>query len=391
MTTNDGYGNANLTFNHTSGVPDTTGSSNRIETSVDNSTGFFSFEIGNSTTSGTAVSLDQVMYMSTSYVDSKKAFRVGGNPVINTSGEWVGTSDINLGDGSTDSRILIKKADNNVSDHIQFYNGTTRIGEIGCEDSTWLRINQETAKNIYTPRYIRADGGFFIDGTSKGLDGSGNLIGGMSVTAGAITGTTCTLSSTLTLNSTAEAPSEWNAVLLSDSGVVKIDSSVQIHGSGYLRASYLNMSHSTTTRSGETVFYTSTDSYIRRNNATGVVASIPAAASASNISTAKHFGLTNYVYNSTGGTATRGDFSHHVYHCWSNNCAVNVTSSTWQRGDIIEFRNVKGTVNITVTGTRIYMPNGSHDTVVTWNQTVGGFKLLKYSTSTGYWMVAMDG
>ena len=79
---------------------------------------------------------------------------------------------------SGSARILLKKTDNNVSDHIQFYNGTTRVGEIGCEDNTWLRINQETAKNIYTPRYIRADGGFFVDGTSKGINGSGNFFGG---------------------------------------------------------------------------------------------------------------------------------------------------------------------------------------------------------------------
>ena len=85
---------------------------------------------------------------------------------------------LTIGTGSGNSRLLIKKADNNVSDHIQFYNGTTRVGEIGCEDNTWLRINQETNKNIYTPRYIRADNGFFVDGTSKGINGSGNFIGG---------------------------------------------------------------------------------------------------------------------------------------------------------------------------------------------------------------------
>ena len=54
----------------------------------------------------------------------------------------------------------------------------TKVGEITTTDSTWLRINQNTAKNIYTPRYIRADGGFFVDGTSKGVNGSGNFIGG---------------------------------------------------------------------------------------------------------------------------------------------------------------------------------------------------------------------
>ena len=38
--------------------------------------------------------------------------------------------------------------------------------------------DQVTNKNIYTPRYIRADAGFFVDGTSKGINGSGNFIGG---------------------------------------------------------------------------------------------------------------------------------------------------------------------------------------------------------------------
>jgi hypothetical protein len=52
------------------------------------------------------------------------------------------------------------------------------MGEIGTQDTTWLRINQVTNKNIYTPRYIRADAGFFVDGTTKGIDGSGNFIGG---------------------------------------------------------------------------------------------------------------------------------------------------------------------------------------------------------------------
>ena len=88
------------------------------------------------------------------------------------------TGDVTIGDGTAQSRLIIKKADNNTSDHIQFYNGTTRVGEIGVHDTTWLRINQQTNKNIYTPRYIRADAGFFVDGTTKGINGSGNFIGG---------------------------------------------------------------------------------------------------------------------------------------------------------------------------------------------------------------------
>ena len=95
------------------------------------------------------------------------------------TGELQLNARLDVGSGTqADAEIRIYKADNNVSDHIQFYNGTTRMGEIGCEDTSWLRINQETAKNIYTPRYMRADGGFFVDGTTKGINGSGNFIGG---------------------------------------------------------------------------------------------------------------------------------------------------------------------------------------------------------------------
>ena len=84
-----------------------------------------------------------------------------------------------IGDGTDASSCLqLRPADDGTSDDIQFYNGSTRMGEIGTHDTTWLRINNTTSKNIYTPRYIRADNGFFVDGTAKGINGSGNFIGG---------------------------------------------------------------------------------------------------------------------------------------------------------------------------------------------------------------------
>ncbi len=45
---------------------------------------------------------------------------------------------------------------------IKIYNGATQVGEFIASDTTWLRINQNVAKNIYTPRYIRADGGLYV-------------------------------------------------------------------------------------------------------------------------------------------------------------------------------------------------------------------------------------
>ena len=89
-----------------------------------------------------------------------------------------------VGDGGDQSTVQIKKADNDTSDHIQFYNGTTRVGEIGCRDDTWLRINQETSKNIFTPRYIRADSGFFVDSAGYGINGTGVLVSNTGATIG---------------------------------------------------------------------------------------------------------------------------------------------------------------------------------------------------------------
>lgn len=54
-----------------------------------------------------------------------------------------------------------------------YYMNGTAIGEFSATDTTWFRINQSVAKNIYTPRYIRADNGFFVDGAVMGITGTG--------------------------------------------------------------------------------------------------------------------------------------------------------------------------------------------------------------------------
>ncbi len=62
MTINDGYGNANLTFNHMDGVPEQTGNAGRIEVNTDNTTGgAMSFEVGTNLTGGVAAALTEVM------------------------------------------------------------------------------------------------------------------------------------------------------------------------------------------------------------------------------------------------------------------------------------------------------------------------------------------
>ena len=61
LTINDGYGNANITFNHTGGTPDRSGSSARISSSVDSNQELLDFQLKSSVTSGTPTALTSVL------------------------------------------------------------------------------------------------------------------------------------------------------------------------------------------------------------------------------------------------------------------------------------------------------------------------------------------
>ena len=131
------------------------------------------------------------------------AIKIGGNVVISDSRVAsfirVNTTAISNGASSWENNQLKLKDDGGVADHLIFYNGTTRVGEIGVLDDTWLRLNEVTDNPIYTPRYIRADSGFFVDSLSTGIDGTGNLIGiGTGAFSGNITAASINVSGNLT-------------------------------------------------------------------------------------------------------------------------------------------------------------------------------------------------
>lgn len=91
MTINDGYGNANIAFNHVAGVPDNTsvgaglGSSARITANVDSATGYLAFSVGDAVTAGTAVGLSSQLIISTAGVTMpyQPAFRAYAGTTIN--------------------------------------------------------------------------------------------------------------------------------------------------------------------------------------------------------------------------------------------------------------------------------------------------------------------
>ena len=89
LTTNDGQGNANLTFNHVSGVPDISGNSGRIEFNKDDtSNASFSFEVKSGVTAGQSVALNQVMFLSESTFTYKgqKVYHEGNKPTASDVG-----------------------------------------------------------------------------------------------------------------------------------------------------------------------------------------------------------------------------------------------------------------------------------------------------------------
>jgi len=174
-------------------------------------------------------------------VSVPKPFVVTSNATI--SGELYTGANLTVGDGTDDSKIIIKNF-NATSEHIEFYHGSTRVGEIGAEDTTWLRINQETNKNIYTPRYIRADNGFFVDGTTKGINGSGNFIGG--TITGASDANVTNWDAAYTHSQAAHAPSnaeanvqsDWNATsgdaLILNKPTIPTNNNQLTNGAGYI-------------------------------------------------------------------------------------------------------------------------------------------------------------
>jgi len=82
LSINDGYGNANLTFNHRAGVPDVNGQSGRIEVNVDGTTGegVMYFELSSApVTSGQAVGLETGLTVAHDYIEVPYRIRHQGD------------------------------------------------------------------------------------------------------------------------------------------------------------------------------------------------------------------------------------------------------------------------------------------------------------------------
>jgi len=152
FTHNDGYGNANVTFNHVSGTPEQDGSSGRIVVTTDGTTAKMTFELKDDVTSGVAVDTPQIMELYSSSVVSNVQTKVrataggilslqrndtsiiDGNPL----GRLVFSGD-DPTDGTFNSGAEIRGeaagtwSTNNYPSELQFYTKTTDTDELALK------------------------------------------------------------------------------------------------------------------------------------------------------------------------------------------------------------------------------------------------------------------
>jgi hypothetical protein len=88
LTINDGDGNANLTFNHASQIPDQNGSAGRIDCGVDGTNGYMRLRVKNSVTAGSSYSLPECFRIEEEFVRAYADLYVDDNLGVGTTNPY---------------------------------------------------------------------------------------------------------------------------------------------------------------------------------------------------------------------------------------------------------------------------------------------------------------
>jgi hypothetical protein len=183
LTHNDGQGNANVTFNHVSGIPEQNGNSFRIIANTDSSTNaYMGFEIKEGVTADTAVSTIEVFRLDT---DGPKVRQAGGGNIS------LQRDDTSIVDGNPLGRIRFSGDDptndvfnrgveiraeaagtwstDNYPSELQFYTTATNTDE--------LALTLDSSQNATFTNNVDVDGNLQVDGTIKDSDGDAGTSG----------------------------------------------------------------------------------------------------------------------------------------------------------------------------------------------------------------------
>ena len=180
MTINDGYGNANLTFNHKSGVPEQLGNGGRIVVNTDaTSAPSMSFQLGSATAAGVAYAATDEMQLFSSGLYVYNDIEAGGSIISNGS---VTAADLNLQD--TSPRILLTDTDG-TNQWTSISEGGGNTFYISRNDATkGQHIFQQVAGSDYTEAMrINTSGNVQITGSITSDTG---LLAGAGASVGAV-------------------------------------------------------------------------------------------------------------------------------------------------------------------------------------------------------------
>lgn len=186
MTINDGYGNANVTWNHKEGKPEQNGNAARIEVNTDSSSGaYMSFELKSGVTESQPVSLTTAMTLYEDRLDAVK-FQEGGTDL---SAKYLGISakaaDADKLDGINSSSFLRSDAsDVKTAGTLRFNDNVyLTIGSGNDVEHFWNGSNYYTDINGGANWYLR-DGNssnatrFTFDIDTGNLTATGNIYEG---------------------------------------------------------------------------------------------------------------------------------------------------------------------------------------------------------------------
>ena len=95
ITLNDGHGNANIAFNHTNGVPDRSGSSARITSTVDSNQELLAFQLKGDTIGGSAVALTSVLELREDSISLLKPTSLSDNSIGSSTSSLVNRGFVN--------------------------------------------------------------------------------------------------------------------------------------------------------------------------------------------------------------------------------------------------------------------------------------------------------
>jgi len=237
---------------------------------------------------------------------------------------------------------------------------------IASSDDSLVLANGDVGRNFTNSEinvgaeetYLLSDGGVQIFTGLQSAGGSGwptahsfafNNSGQLDINVATGTAPLSVSSTTVVTNLNADLLDGYQPDVSSASGTADTIVLRNANGDDFRRygfANYFNMSHSTGTRSSDTIFFSSTDDYIRKTNATGMRASLDVptrtggdASGTWNIS----------ISGSAGSTATADQ--------WTTTRTINMT------GDVSsDAVNIDGSGNITITNTAVTNDSHTHDT-----------------------------